>query len=363
MAPAFSSVRHAAAFTLLLGALLLLPAMVARSGALDRADVYPTLPVNAGPFSYIQRQIFEETGDIDLAFIGSSFMWNAFDVHYVQRELSTALGRPVTVRTLASVWPGIDRDYALVRDLVSQRRVRMVVLKLPNRELPTDDPLVVFNRVTNTPHIQAFRFFRVGELAGMLDGLHARERASLYAGAVLGMPRHLLSLLRPNYLSLSPADSLFGGRIDHRGYFGAPYVEFRPAPPVIPAQEMIYSAGTASRFRFFHEPLPHYQTHFVRMIGRFLKERGVPLVLVHIPQANETRRATVEERLSWLEQFPELGAKLIGVPPSRLFQRFSDAEVKRFFSSDHLNQNGTVYFTHTITPALIQVFRDHEEAR
>jgi hypothetical protein len=174
------------------------------------------------------------------------------------------------------------------------------------------------------------------------------------------MPRHLLSVLRPNYIRpSSAADSLLGGRIDHRGYFGAPYVDWKPTPPVIAPDEMIYGKAPDSAFRFFAEPPPEYQAHFVRLIGRLLKDRGIPLVLLYIPKANERRAHAVEERERWLD-YPEIAATMVGVPPARMFRGFTDDEVKRFFSSDHLNDNGRFYFTRMVTPALVQVFLGHE---
>jgi len=47
------------------------------------------------------------------------------------------------------------------------------------------------------------------------------------------------------------------------------------------------------------------------------------------------------------------------VAPSRLFHGFTREETLRFFSSDHLSDNGTAYFTRAIMPALLRAFEDH----
>lgn len=357
MPPAFQNVRQAAAFAALLLVVLSGPAVVGSLGVLDREDVYTSVPTFAGPTAHLHAEIFGKDDPLDIAFIGSSFMWAGIDAPHVQRELSQALGRPANVAVLASAWPGLDRDYAYLHDLLSRRTVRLAVLQLPNRVRPTDDPAAEYNRVADEPHVQAFRLFRVGELPGALDGLASRYRAVLYAGAVLGLPRHVLSLVRPNHLSPSEVSATLGARLDPAGYFGGPYERFRPEPPVVPVSDMIYGEGDDSTFAFFDEPLPPYQLHFARRMGALLAEHGVPAILLHIPQANELRAERVEERQQWLE-VTGIDATLVGIPPARLFGDFTREEALRFFSSDHLNDNGAIYFTRAVTPALLQVFRN-----
>lgn len=361
MRPAFSDLPSAAAFALLLLVLISAPAAVGRMGLLDRADVYPTLPVGAGPIAHIQHEIFEESSDLDVAFIGSSFMWSAIDAPYVQEELTRTLGREARVTVLASVWPGLDRDYAFLRDLLAQRRVSLVVLQFPNRNRPSDDPAADVNRVSDQPHVQAFRIYRAGEFPEVGDGLHWRGRAALYAGAVLGMPRHLLTELRPNYLASSTVEPTLGARLDRRGYFGASFEPFRPQASQIDADQLIFGPSSAANFRFFQESLPPYQMHFARLIAALLEESDVPAVLLHIPQANEVSSDYVEERMNWLEE-TGVRATMIGIPPSRLFAGFSQAEVRRFFASDHLNENGARYFTRAVMPALSREVVEIEEA-
>jgi hypothetical protein len=359
MTPAFSGPWQAATFAGLLGALLAAPLVVDKLGMLDRAQVYPTIPVEAGPYPHIQRQVFEERSDIDVVFVGSSLMWSGIDAPYVQRELSRVLGRDAVVTVLASVWPGLDRDYVLLRDLLAHRRVRLVVFQLPNRDRPTADPAADVNRVSDEPHVQAFRFLRVGEMPDA--DLPLRSEAGLYAGAVLGLPRHLLSFVRPNYTEQPPVAATLGARFVPRGFYGAPFEPYRPSPPVLRPDEMIYSAATASTFGFFNEPLPPYQTRFAHLISALLKQYDIPAVVLHIPQANEIDADVVEERLNWIEEFGIEG-NMVGIPPTRLFAGMSQAEVERFFLNDHLNENGTIYFTRAVMPSLLSIVVEHAKA-
>jgi hypothetical protein len=103
MRPAFSSPRQAAAFALLLLALLLAPAL-AQKILPSREAIYSSIWWASGDFPYMDGQIFQEKGDVDIVFMGSSHIWAAFDTPYVQEQLSKELGRPSVARTFG--WPG-----------------------------------------------------------------------------------------------------------------------------------------------------------------------------------------------------------------------------------------------------------------
>ena len=178
---------QAVTFALLVAVLMALPALMARTGRLDRRDVYPAIPVKSGPFSWIQQEIFTRTGDVDIAFLGSSHIWVAINTPYVQKKLSEQLGREAEVFTLGWPWAGFDALYVIGRDLLDHRRVRTLVIY--DEYVPGD-----------ITHVACSRWFRIGENTEMLDGLSWRAKASYYGSAVLGMPRSLLSLLRPNLL-------------------------------------------------------------------------------------------------------------------------------------------------------------------
>src|SRR5262245_59455104 len=111
MAPAFSSTRQAAGFLLLLAALLLLPLIAGKTGLLSRANAYATMPESTGPFSFQHQQIFKETSDVDIAFIGASVVLFQIDTPHVQRALSEHLNREARVIALASLWGAEDRNY------------------------------------------------------------------------------------------------------------------------------------------------------------------------------------------------------------------------------------------------------------
>jgi len=358
MSTAFSSPRQAAAFALLLAVLLALPALVAVTGWLDRRDVYPAIAWKCGPFPWIHQKIFVETKDVDMVFLGSSHIMTAVDTPYVQQKFSEQLGREAEVFTLGWGWPGFDASYAVARDLLDHRRVHtLVIYDEGNRDLP---------------HMNSSRWFRIGENSEMLSGLPWLAQARLYGGAVLGMPRQLLSLARPNLLE-DPARARINvwntsfraeNPAKHRGalcsrlaYGHSPdFIPFRPAGDATPADVLAYSAETRVAFKFTGPATQPYQLHFARSLARLCQERGTRLVVLHTPSLRERGQTSIAERELWPEV---LGApvEIVGVPPARLFAGIPAAALPKLFLDDtHLNQNGQEMFTPLITPMLLKPY-------
>ena len=201
MRPAFSSTRTAAAFALLLLALLALPVVVGKNLLPPRAQAYAVQGWGNGPYPWIRNQIFEETNAIDIAFIGSSHLFNAIYTPYVQAQLSARLGRPAVVRTICWGGAGYDGLYLITQDLLAHRPVRL---------------LVFYDENTGVRNSQITTLFRFGDNAAVLPGLSPSEQSLLYCAALIGMPRNLLSLLRPNLPApLVTAQTNYWTRISH----------------------------------------------------------------------------------------------------------------------------------------------------
>jgi hypothetical protein len=358
MAPAFSSIRGAATFALLLALIIALPALMGETGWLSRRDVYPAIPWKYGPFLWIQQQIFDKKTDVDVAFMGSSHIWNAIDTPLVQKYFSQRLGRPAEVITLGWPWNGFDAAYIIGRDLLEHRHVHTLVI---------DD-----EGFDATPHYHSSRWFRMGDNTEALAGLPLDSKLALYGGAVLGMPRQLLNLARPNLLD-DPfkAQGTFWDTYYHApnvaqnlgalrarlGWNVSPnFIAFKPQGDATPADTVVYSAATRNRFSATGPATSAYQLHFMRKLATLCAERGTHLVFLvtpHIEPANDTR-------ISVRELFPELlgvPSDLIGLPQARFFAGIPPADrVKLFYEGAHANQNGQTYFTQLITPKLFDLY-------
>ncbi len=360
MPPAFSSSRQAAAFAILLAVMMALPALVGATGWLHRRDVYPSIPWRYGPFPWIQQKIFDETSDVDIAFLGSSHIWCAVDTPYVQRELSRQLGREANVFSLCWPWPGFDLMHAVARDLLERRHVRMLVIDDEDED------------ANDEPQQQSARWFRVGDDPSELTGLPWTGQAALYGGAVLGMPRQLLSLARPNlmddlalhrptfweqhYRAPNVAEHL--GSLSARLTFGynQNFADFTPAVRATPADVVRYSAETKDAFRFGPPHSGPYQLHFARLIAQLCREKHVRLVVLNIPRFHTRGEPAIFMRERWPEVL-RVQTDMAGIPPAKLFAGMSAEDLRQlFYEPRHFNQNGQKMFTPLITPVLMGIY-------
>jgi hypothetical protein len=349
MAPAFTSLRQATGFLLLLAAFLLLPLLTARMGLFTRAAAYASMPESAGPFSYIHQQVFEEKSELDIAFIGSSAMLYGIDTPYVQKALSDRLGHPASVTTLGSYWPGQDRTYLVLRDLLQHRKVKMVVLNIMFED---------FDEKFDAPYNWAYRFYPMDNDGAMFQGLQFHSQAALYADTSLGIPRHFLSLVRANLLEEPPLAKTCGSKKQRIGFNGseATFIPFTPPALHLEPAALIYSPATAKNFHFSGKELTPFQKHFTQQVGRLARENGVHLVILDIPRNGHDRASKVEAFTDWTKVLTP-STDLVGVPTEQLFEGLKDEDgQKLFFDKAHLNANGSPFFTQTITPALLEIY-------
>jgi hypothetical protein len=220
--------------------------------------------------------------------------------------------------------------------------------------------------------VQAYRWLLPGESDLELQSLPARYRLTFYAGSVLGSPRHLLSLFRPDRLDSSPYAPVRNGDIfvradEHgavkieRGLVPDSFTRWTPSAPQLDPRSMTYSDAARADFRFTGDPLNRFQTHFLRLCFELLERRKIPAALVHVPLWHERASNVVEERMDWPAIFGR-NVELVGVPPARLFAGMTEKEKRLLYYNtpdlpkEHLNRNGSEYFTRTIAPAIVEIY-------
>ena len=165
MRPVFASTQRAAAFALLLLLLLVAPGLSGMRLLPHQPQTYFSEGIQWGNFPWLQKFIFDETNDIDIAFVGSSQMIYGIDTPYVQRQLDERLGRKTVVRTIGWMGGGMDALFYTTRALLAHRHVKT---------------LVFFDEIS----------------AAKPDEINLL--ANYYYGEVVWMPRNLLDLFEPN---------------------------------------------------------------------------------------------------------------------------------------------------------------------
>ena len=360
MRPAFSSTRQAAAFALMLLVLVLSPAL-AKKFQPPRETIYSSIWWVWGDFPYIDGQIFREKGDVDIAFLGASHLWAGFDTPAIQEQLSQKRARPAVARTLAWAWPGYEPLYAISRDLMDHRRVRMLVF---------DDDC----GQSNEPHPLVTRLFRFGEDTPAWDSLPTPFKAEYYYASIVGMPRNLLAMVRPNLPTDLNARSYWeihahapnlaarlGSIRDQMGFVDAegaptPFVPFTPDNGVQPSDVCIYSPETKSKFAFSSAGVPPMQLYYARKVAALARQHGCKLVVVHIPTFDERRSTVISMPINWADAL-QTDITMVGIPPATMFKGLSDDEIRRLYSNAlHLNENGQDYFTTLMTPTLLKIY-------
>jgi hypothetical protein len=374
MSPAFSSPRQAAAFAALLLVLLLLPALFGKSALPSREQMYSAVPWRIGPYPFLHQAIFEDKGDVDIAFMGSSTMYTGIDTPYVQAALTRGLGHPATVITAAWLRPGYDALYFTARDLLQNRKVHTIVI--------TDLFKTGFN-----PHDAAPYWFRIADDAAALspmpgESISRRQLALIYSryyfAAILGMPRNLLGLIRknlPDYLYSpdrlgglpglhieceNPADRLGSMRAE-TGFYCGPFSEFTPVPRASPSDACIYSPATADKFQFTNEPLNPWQLHFARKFAALAKMHGTQIALIQLPELEDAGASRITTRGNWstILGYP---TAIVGIPPDRAFAGLSPGDSQKlFYDPEHLNKNGQEYFEKLLTPALLKIYETRQD--
>jgi hypothetical protein len=343
--PAFATRAQALRFALLLVALLAGPIVFARFWPGVRVPLH-RLTDHAGLFALQERVYDDSRPDLDILFIGDSFLRFGIDAAYVEQELSKALGRPARVLTFGFQHRGEEVYYLALRDLLAHhKRPKLLVVDLP-------EPFLNLDR----PHPWDWEIVSPGESPSFYEGLGWRYRFPLYAEQVLGMPRTLFSLLHERgSASIKPDDH--GSMLRDEGFEGAPFATYSPPPPPLAPEQIIYSETTKGGWRFENQTLLPYADNFDRKLMRLAVENDIPIAELEVPLYSRRKLNEVIELTNWPAYF---GAPIhmLGIPPTQLFAGLSDDEVKKLYWNDHMNANGSHYFTKAIMPALVQLYRE-----
>ena len=293
--------------------------------------------------------------------MGGSYIWYGINTPFVNNELSRKEGRETVVTSLCWQWFGFDAVYFILKDLLQNRKVKMLVI--------CDD----YRGGAFRPHTMAHRWFRFGEDAGELDGLPFSTRFSYYASAILGMPRNLLCLLRSNlsgplitpkknlaeiqYGALNPATRLgsLGVQLGY-GYSSANFTDYKPETAIRPSDTCTYTQETKEQFQFNGLSTNSLQLFFLRKIVTLAQEHHTKLVILHFPIIAEMGSQVIPED-AFLRELLGKEVRLVGVSGKKLFAGLTKEEVLKLYCNDeHLNRNGQEYFTPIITPTLLRIY-------
>lgn len=307
------------------------------------------LGINEDYYTHVHQQVFEETKEIDILFLGFCFQRMGVRSKIIQESLSKELGRQATVVTIGTYASAQDLVWIILRDLLKRRKVKMLVVHLPSNQ-----------GIQDRPHSYAPQWIRFQDVLELGQGMPALHYFQLYGAAVLAAPRNFLGYLREEHSI--PAEYIekdLGNAQIKLCEQGTPFEEhILPRKDVNP-QDLIYRRGAnPEKFRFTGEKYPRYQETLVLKLASLIKEHRIPLVQLHVPNLIERDAVVVEERYQW-EEWLGYPVKTVGLPTADLFAGLSD-KAKRclFWDREHMNPNGMDYFTRTVGPTLTAIYRD-----
>jgi hypothetical protein len=334
MFPAFDNWKVAARFAALLLLLMLLPVFLAKLGLPPRSEVYNGLRVGGGPYVKTRQQLYATSGDIDIAFVGSSILNVAVNGDEVESRLAARFPG-INVRMFGYVFQGYDMQYVMMRDLLEQRHVKMLVMSFSG-------PRVISDR----PHVQLHNMLRFGEYPEMLDGLPFKDRASLYASSVLDGPRQLVKYLRPE----RPIDATDSWRsLMH--FDSVPVITDPPAPAIV------LSDATRGEFKFGDPEISERQKHFALLIAGLAAQHHVPLIVLNLPTPEEFGNDYIWERADWTHVLPG-NPTVVAFRHSDLFGKRSVNQL--FADSVHMTPEGQERYTRALIPYLMTRYEEFQ---
>lgn len=84
----------------------------------------------SGHASWLHDRIHEHDRPIDIAFVGSSVGWGAFDDRSLSELLSDSLSREVHVANLSFCRPGLNLRALIIEDIIRAKKPKQIVLEL-----------------------------------------------------------------------------------------------------------------------------------------------------------------------------------------------------------------------------------------
>jgi hypothetical protein len=309
-----------------------------------------TAPDRAGPYSFIQREVFEESGDIDLLLVGDSVIWVGLDARALEEGLSTALGHAIRVRTLAWNWTGDDLPYYVLRDLLERRAVKHVVMRLRAPD-----------RSGGQPHPTSYRWLFGCQHDPVMASLPPSLRLVGYGIEMVGGPRNLLSLLRPDLQGSSPYADMLGSYLVRVGPGGQLFPAVQTQAPRLGSSAIVTSTTAQGRLQIDPSPPSDYQRGYLAGTRDLLLRHHAHVSLLRFPDQQETRLNT----LSIAGYQPAIlggNATILAPEPAVLFAGMGDSEVDAlyYFGGSHFNANGARFFTQALLPTLIDLQRQIE---
>jgi len=336
----------------LFGLILMIMAILSGPWILDalplynRSDFYLATDQHLGSypcFPWWHQQIYQEKSDLDVALIGSSYLWLGLKTPTLKNIFEEELHRPVNIVTLGYRFQGQDLAYILTKDLLQHRKVKMIVTYMP-----------MVDQVSEYPHTQLYQFMNLYLDRELLSAAGPLQFFSIWGSSILGLPRHVVSFFRHEHPVPSTLEPTFGFSPERLSHQTKTHT-IALTPPPLPAEKLIFDPIKNPDWDFKGPNLNSYQLNVAKKYVQLCRSYGVKLVLLNIPRDREKRSRPIE-RMNWNEVLgPDLF--LVGAPTENLFAGLSKEDLNDLYSDSHLNVDGAEIVAKAVAPALLKVYQ------
>ena len=346
MAPVFAYRWQLWLFVVVMALLAVFP-LVDKPSWMNRAVLYRALKLNDNYRYNIMPQLINGKRDIDVLFLGASALGSGFNPRMVKEALREKLGREPVVYTMYHPQRGADLDAIIIRDILSKRRVTMLVWEALRAQ-----------RRDNGAHAGSNFLWD-----------YALHKNMLAASDIDDMSVYLYSMMNALKLSLSPVLDMKGKSFpetvflcDRIHQLGACLRNVGNenkkiagiAPPSIPLERMLHFRDKAEQDLDISR---HYKRSSQIFIGeglRVAEQYGAFVAFTQIPMMSDGNYISL---YSFREGHPANEVPILAVPRPDLFtDRVSQR--KYFMPGDgtHLSSQGTNFHTQAALPALLALY-------
>lgn len=271
---------------------------------------------------WIYKQLFEDSSNIDIAFIGTSHTMGGVDDSFLQAAIDTALHANYVCRNISFCGFGRNFDYLIAKDLLQQKKPKMIVLEVRENEshaghlsfpyLATGADLITapkFNQsfIADIYKAFLFRLQYLRELITHEDEKRRMEMIDLQFGF-----NGLANAANSNDLDAALARTIAKEKN-----------KFARAETVLEAAPM----------------------HYVDSISKLAQQNNVQLVLLYLPAYNR-----VVNDSDIRTKYEKYGIVLI--PDSSIFM-----DKNNWADNEHLNTNAVQKLSPSLANSLINVLR------
>ncbi len=337
-----------ALWSLICVALLLAPLTSFLPG-FDRSKIYRAMDGRRSIEQSHYQMLFQEEGDVTVAFIGPSSMWVGINSKRVEQHLVDAGVDAPAVITLGANHPSEDLTYVMAKDLLAKRKVEWLVLPTPNRQQDHAHPVL-------------HRLASLKDQGAVWSKLPLVEQLRSYALATLGAPLQIYQQFVPRDVppNMRNLVRFNGSWIRNAGWARSKFEPFAvDATPIARApisQHRLFNANS-EKVAFSNVFSDYQKTYFAETVA-LARSHGTKVAVLSTPiwkdRASDKPVVRIEQEL-----IKELQLPILGIAPANLFSGLSEDDIKKlYYDVNHFNTNGANYFTDVMSPAILELVKD-----